>query len=265
MDPHIDNQPEHQLHFVCMRLKKYKKTFQKIKPVLIVSSIVLAFLVGISWQKVTVFTKGVTSKITISKNSQNKSQLPLELGEVKPVGENDHIRGKKNARIVLIEYSDFESPFSKEFHSTMKQMIKEYPNDIMWVYRHFPVDELHTKSDKQAEAVECARKIGGNDSFWALADKIFEVTPSNNGLDNDTLPNLATSVGIDKSTFQDCLNSGEFTQYVEDDYKSGIEAGVTGAPINILLDTKTNEELLLPGAVPLNQLKEIIQEMLAKD
>lgn len=248
-----------------MKLKKYKKTFQKIKPVLIISSIVLAFLIGISWQKISVFTSGVTSKIVRSNDSQDKGKLPLELGEVKPVNENDHIRGKKDARIVLIEYSDFESPFSKEFHSTMKQIVKEYPNDIAWVYRHFPVDELHAKSDKQAEAVECARKIGGNDSFWALADKIFEVTPSNNGLDNSTLSDLATSVGIDKSTFQDCLNSGEFTQYVEDDYKSGIEAGVTGSPINIVIDTKTNEKLLLPGAVPFDQLKEIIEEMLAKD
>jgi len=154
--------------------------------------------------------------------------------------------------------------FVKLFTPTASQAIKEYPNDVMWVYRHFPLDQLHSKADKQAEAVECAGKLAGDDGFWKLTDKIFEVTPSNNGLDNSTLPDLAASVGINKSQFQACLDSGEFASHVEEDYQSGIKAGVTGTPGNILLNTVTGETQLIPGAVPYPQLKQAIDAMLSE-
>jgi len=245
-----------------MSLKKDKKLLEKLAPLLLVFVVVLAFAAGIFWQKVQILEKGKDTNA--ADTAQADPQNPPEAGEVAPVGKADHVRGKRNARIALIEYSDLECPFCKAFHPTAQQAIDEYPNDLMWVYRHFPLDQLHSKADKQAEAVECAGKLAGNDGFWSLVDKIFEVTPSNNGLDNSTLPDLAASVGIDKAVFADCLASGEFAKHVEDDYQSGIKAGVTGTPGNILLDTKTGKTRLIPGAVPYEQLKQAIDEMLAK-
>ena len=240
-------------------------------PILLVVSIGLAFAVGMLWQKVQNLEGGGNTRIagtqadTAGTNPQAAApQAPPEAGEVQPVSDNDHIRGNRNARIALIEYSDLECPFCKAFHPTAQQAITEYGDDVMWVYRHFPLDQLHSKADKQAEAVECAGKLAGNDGFWKMVDKIFEVTPSNNGLDNSTLPDLAASVGINKSQFQTCLDSGDFAQHVEDDYQSGIKAGVTGTPGNILLDTETGETQLIPGAVPYPQVKQAIDAMLAK-
>lgn len=186
---------------------------------------------------------------------------PAEV-KVDPVSDNDHVRGDRNAAVALIEYSDLECPFCKQFHKTAQRAVDEYDGQVMWVYRHFPLDNLHPKADKEAEAAECAGEIGEADKFWAMVDKIFEVTPSNNGLNLDDLPNLAKEIGIDQNKFQECLDSGKFAQLVEDGYQSGIKAGVTGTPGNILLDIKTGKTRIIPGAVPFEQVKQAIDIML---
>ncbi len=238
-------------------------------PILIIVSIGLAFLVGIMWQKVQNLEGGSNTRVAGSagavgaNNPQAAPQAPPQAGEVAPITEDDYIKGNRNARVALIEYSDTECPFCKRFHPTAQQAVDEYPDDVMWVYRHFPLDQIHSKARKQAEAIECAGKLAGNDGFWALTDKIFEVTPSNNGLDNSTLPDLAADVGLDSSAIKTCIDSDEMAQNVEDDYQSGLKAGVTGTPGNILLDTKTGETQLIPGAVPYPQIQQAIDAMLA--
>lgn len=256
-------------------VKKKKKsitiplpTSNNFMPILIIVSIGLAFLVGIMWQKVQSLESGTGTRVAGSAgaagagNPQAAPQAPPQAGEVAPVTEDDYIKGNRNARIALIEYSDTECPFCKRFHSTAQQAVDEYPDDVMWVYRHFPLDQIHSKARKQAEAIECAGKLAGNDGFWALTDKIFEVTPSNNGLDNSTLPDLAADVGLNSSAIKTCIDSGEMAQNVEEDYQSGLKAGVTGTPGNILLDTKTGETQLIPGAVPYPQIQQAIDAML---
>jgi protein-disulfide isomerase len=252
-----------------MSVKSKGSLLEKLLPVLLIASIGLAFFVGLLWQKVQNLESGSGTKVTgtvgtAQANPQATPQAPPQAGEVDPVTEDDYVKGNRNARIALIEYSDTECPFCKRFHPTAQQAVDEYSDDVMWVYRHFPLEQIHSKAPKQAEALECAGKLAGNEGFWALTDKIFEVTPSNNGLDNSTLPDLAAGVGINKSAFQACLDSGEMAQNVSDDFQSGTKAGVTGTPGNILLDTKTGESILIPGAVPYPQVKQAIDDMLAK-
>src|SRR3989344_533240 len=74
----------------------------------------------------------------------------------RPIDDTDHIRGDKNAPVKIIEYSDLECPFCKRFHPTLQQAVDEYKGKVAWVYRHFPLDALHSKADKEAEAAECA-------------------------------------------------------------------------------------------------------------
>lgn len=93
----------------------------------------------------------------------------------KPVDENDHIRGSVDAKIKLIEYSDFECPFCKRHHPVMQQLVSTYSaSDFAWVYRHLPLTSIHPTAQPLAEASECAAEIGGNDGFWAFADAVFQ-------------------------------------------------------------------------------------------
>jgi len=169
------------------------------------------------------------------------------------ITENDHIRGNSNAPVTIVEFSDLECPFCKRFHATMQQVLVEYGDKVRWVYKHFPIDQLHSKADKEAEAAECAGELGGNDTFWEYMDRIFEITPSNNGLDLALLGQTAEELGLDRAVFQICLDSGKYAEHVEADYQQGIVAGVTGTPGSFV------NGIPVKGAVPYEQLKSIIE------
>lgn len=244
-----------------------------LRPLHIIVALVLivqAFLLGSLWTKVEILQKGGTVS---SANTQVPSQPaaaapqgaappPQSADNVPKVSEKDHIRGNKNARIALIEYSDIECPFCKSFHPTAQKIVDTYKDDVMWVFRHYPLS-FHQNAQKEAEAVECANELGGNDAFWRMLDTLYERTTSNGlGFALEKLGPLASELGLPQASFQECLDSGKYTQLVKDQMAGGASAGVSGTPGNILLDTKTGKTSLIPGAVPFEQIKPVIDEML---
>jgi protein-disulfide isomerase len=183
--------------------------------------------------------------------------------EIRGVQADDHIVGNPNAPVVIVEYSDTECPFCKQYHQTMHTLIDEYGADgqVAWVYRHFPLAQLHSKAPKQAEALECAGELGGNDGFWAYTDRLYATTPANNGYDNSKLPDLAAEVGLDKAAFTTCLDSGKHALSVQEDYEEAVAAGGRGTPHSIILFG--GEQFPIEGAQPLDVLKGLIDTMLA--
>ena|SRR3989344_2612318 len=179
--------------------------------------------------------------------------------DVEGLRDNDHILGSKSARVLLIEYSDLECPFCKRFHPTGQQVLDAYEGQVAWVYRHFPLSQIHPKAQKLAEAAECVVDQGGNDSFWKFADAVFatETTP-----EISALGGIVAKLGYDQNKFKTCLDGGEKASYVDSDYQSGVKAGVNGTPGNILLDTKTGKTIPIPGAVPFETLKTSIDSLL---
>lgn len=175
-----------------------------------------------------------------------------------PISASDHIRGNVNAPITIVVYSDLECPFCKIFHETMKQAMAVYGDKIRWVYKHFPLDQIHPKADKEAEAAECAGELGGNDVFWAYIDKVFEITPSNNGLDSALLSGIAQDLGLDKKKFESCLTSGKYADLVEAQFQEGVRLGVDGTPGSFINGERVR------GAIPFEQLKGMIDAQLAK-
>ena len=201
---------------------------------------------------------------TTTQKQQAKSENLSEI--IRPIDANDHILGSPKARILLVEYSDTECPFCKNFHGTMLSIMQEYGKDgrVAWVYRHFPIAELHSKAPKEAEALECAADLGGNSKFWDYANKLYEITPSNNNLDPKELTNVATAVGLSSTAFNTCLNSGQFTPRVNFDIKNANDLGVPGTPYSVMMDTKTNQYYPIEGAYPYAQLKSAIDLILSQ-
>lgn len=173
--------------------------------------------------------------------------------------ERDHIRGNPDAPVTLVEYSDFECPFCKRFHPTVKQVMDEFSGRVRWVYRHFPVDELHSKARKEAAASECAAELGGNDAFWKFADRFFELTPSNNNTDIDTvLPKIAGEIGLDKTRFASCLASGRYARRVAEDQQDAVASGGRGTPWTIIV-SKSGKTYPFSGAQPYASVKQLVE------
>ena len=183
---------------------------------------------------------------------------PVNADNIREVTKEDHIRGNVDAKVVLIEYSDFECPFCKRFHPTMKQIVNEYDAaDVAWVYRQFPLDQLHRKARKEAIATECAAALGGNDKFWEYTDKIFEITPSNDGLDLALLPQIAEDIGLDRAAFEECINSTRFDQHVQEDVQDAQAAGGTGTPYTVVIGPD-GTVYPVSGAQPYSAVKAVI-------
>ncbi|MEH6576290.1 MAG: DsbA family protein [Amphritea sp.] len=178
----------------------------------------------------------------------------------------DHIYGNPAAAISLIEYSDFECPYCKRFHSTVKSIVDLFDGQVNWVYRHYPLSFHNPGAQKQAEAAECASAQGGDEAFWRYTDAIYQRTQSGGkGFALDKLSPLAAELGLDTEVFQECLDSGLYVERVKEDFEDGQQAGITGTPGNILVNHQTGQVLAKSGSQPLEAFKQAIEGMLKLD
>ncbi len=178
---------------------------------------------------------------------------------IRPVSANEHIIGNKTAEVVVVEYSDTECPYCKVFHETMHKIIEEN-DDVAWVYRHYPIPELHPKAPREAEATECAWEQGGNTAFWKYIDRVFATTPSNNKLEDSELGNIAQAIGLNTSAFHTCLESGKYKNKVNADIEDGRNAQANGTPYSLIL---VNGQVVdnIPGAQPYEAVLERLNEL----
>ncbi len=178
---------------------------------------------------------------------------------VRPVDESDHIRGNPNAPIMLVEYSDYDCPFCSQFHDTMLRVMNSYgtAGDVAWVYRHFPLEQLHPNAPRIAEASECVAELGGTDAFWKFTDLVFAEKPieTRNGqsylglTDMNRLPEFAVTAGVERQAFTSCLDSGKYEEAIETATKEAVAAGGTGTPYTVII--AGNEVVgTIPGAIP---------------
>ncbi|PJA46789.1 hypothetical protein CO172_03565, partial [Candidatus Uhrbacteria bacterium CG_4_9_14_3_um_filter_36_7] len=121
--------------------------------------------------------------------------------QVAKVDQDDHIQGDQQAELIFIEYSDFECPFCSRFHTTMQQVMEDYKGKVQWVYRHFPLTSLHSQAKSAAMASECAAEQG---KFWEYSDELFK---NSDKLGQELYLQIATSLNLNKTNFQNCLQS----------------------------------------------------------
>jgi protein-disulfide isomerase len=183
--------------------------------------------------------------------------------DMRPITAEDHILGNPDAELMFVEYSDTECPYCKQFHITLKQMMSEYGANgkIAWVYRHFPIDQLHPKARKEAEATECANELGGKAKFWEYTDAVYSRTNSNNSLDPAELPKIAKDIGLNVADFNKCLSSGKYANKVEADYQDAVKAGGRGTPNSIIV-SRDGTKTVVQGAQPYESVKRIIDALL---
>lgn len=234
---------------------------------LVVLLVIASFFIGSLWTKVSYLEKNGSSQKTVAEEqaqpAKNQPAAPPANQKAKPVSDSDHIRGNKDAKISVIEYSDLECPFCKSFHPTTQELIKTYGDKIRLVYRHYPLS-FHQNAQKEAEASECIAELGGNDTFWSFVDKIFERTTANGtGFALEKLGPLAQEIGVDQSKFQTCLDNGKYTKKVQDSITEGTSAGVNGTPSTFVVNAKGDSQMIV-GAQPIEALKTIIDKYLTQ-
>lgn len=170
-------------------------------------------------------------------------------------------KGDKNAKLTLIEFSDYQCPFcARHFRETLPQIEKDYvkTGKLRYVFRDFPIESIHREAFKAHEAANCAAEQG---KYWEMHDRFFQ---NQNQLGAAELPKHAQAIGLDLSAFQQCLNSGKQAGEIRKELEEGQKAGVNGTPTFFLglqeADGKTIKVLrTILGAQPYPQFKEAIE------
>jgi protein-disulfide isomerase len=165
--------------------------------------------------------------------------------------DDDPFIGPKDAKVTLIEFSDFECSFCGKNVPTIKELAKTYGDKIKIVFRDFPLD-FHPNAKTAAMAAGCANDQG---KFWQYHDKLFE---NQKKLDLESLKSYAKELGLNASEFSKCLDSKKHESEVTKDAQDGQKASVTGTPTSFINGRKVE------GAQPIDQFKKIIDEELKK-
>jgi protein-disulfide isomerase len=206
------------------------------------------------------YTKKPTAGPQVANLQETTAELP-------PITAEDHILGNPDAPVKIVEYSDTSCPFCKRFHPTMKQIMTEYGKDgrVAWVYRHYPIPQLHPNAPREAEALECAGELGGNTKFWDYTHRLYDVTAATaQGLSDTQLVDIAKYVGVDTAKFEGCLNSGKHAERVQKDFSGGAAAGVLGTPFSFVV-TNDGKKVPIEGAYSYTEVKKIIDTILTSE
>ena len=149
-----------------------------------------------------------------------------------PVSDRDHIRGRKDAAITLLEYGDYECPHCGTAFFLVEQLRQDLGDEMRFVYRHFPLTQIHPYAELSAEAAEAA---GVQGNFWEMHDILFG---HQDALDEANLIQYILSLGLDPMWFRRVLASHKFAYRIREDVISGTRSGVNGTPTFFINDVR---------------------------
>jgi protein-disulfide isomerase len=141
-----------------------------------------------------------------------------------PVGPDDHIQGAETAPLTLVEYGDYQCPYCAAAHVNVRLVQDQLGPRLRFVFRNFPLTQVHPLAELAAEAAEAA---GSQGKFWEMHDALYENQPA---LSPELIAALAQGLGLDMERFNEDLASGRFGERVKRDFMGGVRSGVAGTP-----------------------------------
>jgi protein-disulfide isomerase len=170
------------------------------------------------------------------------------------------IRGNNQASIYLVEFSDYECPFCSRFHSTPKDIVANSNGKVAWVWKYFPLTQIHPNAHPSSVAAECVYRLGGAEKFWQFSDTLIAKQTS---LNENLYKSEATKLGIPAGQFTTCLNDATVAAEVDKNTQEGESLGVTGTPTTFVVKNENGKLTILEaisGALP----RETVDSIVAK-
>lgn len=175
-------------------------------------------------------------------------------------------KGREDAPLTLVEFSDFQCPFcSRHVNETLPQIEREYvkTGKVKYVFRNFPLESIHKQAFNAAEAAACAQAQG---RYWEMHRRLFANQAQ---LMPDQLLSHGQALGLNAAAFQQCLSGSQFAARVRQDLNDGMQIGVTGTPAFFVGRTKPGEPgiqiaAVVSGAKPFASFKETLDRLLGQ-
>ena len=212
------------------------------------------------------FAKEVTNVIESfikQKQDQVVSKRYEEYGQAQQDAvDGKWIYGNAKARVTIVEFSDFECPFCKKFHSTPKELVDASNGNINWQWMHMPLSFHEPAASSEAEAAECIADQKGNKGFWVAASEIFAST-NGNGQGVPNIMDIAGDLGVNEDQFKSCMENGKFKTKVQQTAQKGSALGLNGTPAIILVDNASGKSTVLKGAQPIEAITAAIKNLMS--
>ena len=180
--------------------------------------------------------------------------------------DDDPVMGDDNAPVIIIEFSDFQCPFCARFHAETLPLIKENYIDtgkVKFVYRDFPIQNIHPNAVPAAVASECAHE---QDRYWEYHDSLFENInrwgPLGAAEALEEFKTYAVNLNLDEASFNECLDTGRYIGEVSMDYADGVSYEITSTP-SFLIGNEQTGYFLISGARPYEQFQFAIEQILS--
>jgi len=143
------------------------------------------------------------------------------------VDNEDHVRGPESAPVTLLVYGDYECPYTRALELVIAQLRDRNGDSFRYVFRYFPLREIHPHAEMAAEAAEAVFALAGADAFWVMHDALFA---NQYDLEPGSLERYATAAGVDARAYRKAIATHQFAGRVERDVQSGEANGVEGTP-----------------------------------
>ena len=180
---------------------------------------------------------------------------------VRPVSTSDHTLGNPAAKVMIVEYADFDCEFCKTFDETLHQIIANEgaSGTVAWVYREFPLVEIHPDAMSNARAAECVAETAGNDAFWKFADSLF----ANQPVDPVRYGALAEAAGVSGTAFATCYSNASTSvdARILADRENALAIGARGTPYSLIL-VAGKAPVVMDGAYSYNAVKRLVEAAL---
>lgn len=160
-----------------------------------------------------------------------------------PVNESDHRIGPDDAPVTLVEYGDFECPHCGRAYPIVEEARRIMGSRMRFVFRHFPLSEIHPNAEHAAEAAESA---AAQDAFWEMHHVLFE---NQDALDDAHLIGYAKALGLDAKRVATDLAEGTYEKKVREHFRSGVKSGVNGTPTFFINGVRFDAPWDLPSLV----------------
>ncbi|MFA4978094.1 thioredoxin domain-containing protein [Sphingobacterium paramultivorum] len=141
-----------------------------------------------------------------------------------PVSITDHAQGNLDADLVIVEYGDYQCPYCGAAYPVLKKLLKKFSGEVKFVFRNFPLSEMHEYALPAAIAAEAAFL---QDKFWEMHDAIYE---NQRKLDDQYLFKIAEKIGLDMEKFKSDIQKEELVNKIDADFQGGVISGVNGTP-----------------------------------
>lgn len=197
--------------------------------------------------------KEASEKLEQRLRSERKVTVTFEPHRLQFANEGAPTKGKKDAPVTLVEFSDFQCPYCQAAAPVLKQVAEKYGDKVQIIYRQFPIPSLHPFALKAAEASLCANEQG---KFWEMHDTMFS---DQTKLSVSDLKQTAGRLGMDQKKFDKCLDSGRYVEQVQNDQKEGQKDGINGTPAMFI-----NGTYVEGGSVPYATLASLLDKELAQ-